>query len=186
MRIIGLDTETTGLNADKGDRIVEIAMITVEPVQKDGRLVLRVIDRYTQRINPQRAIGEKAQAVHGISIEDLVGMPTFDAVVDEIRKRLEDATHVVAHNMDFDASFLGAEFDRVGVSIPPIEAFCTMTNGRWATSSGKNPTLKELCFATGVEYDGEKAHAADYDVQVMLAALARGMDRGFFKLQGVI
>jgi len=68
------------------------------------------------------------------------------------------------------------------MDIPHTEVFDTMTEGRWATPDGKLPKLQELCFALEVEYDTNKAHAAEYDVDVMMECLWKGIDCGFFTL----
>ena len=139
VRVVGLDTETTGLSPDKGD--------------------------------PHRSINPRAQEVHGISLADLASSPDFLDVAPDVVKRLEAADYMVAHNADFDVDFIVSELVRVAVPVPKTQVFCTMEQGRWATANGKLPSLMELCFAVGVEYDVSKAHAAEYDVLVMLASL---------------
>lgn len=176
MFITGLDTETTGLDQADGHRIIEIALLTYDT---DTR---KLVDKYVQRIDPERAIAAAAQAVHGIAYSDLVGMPKWEAVAPIVSTRLAGTHLAVAHNMNFDGPFIGGELLRAGFKVPNMEIFCTMENGRWACADGKSPKLMELCFALGVEYDPAKAHAADYDVEVMMACLWRGMDRGFYTL----
>jgi DNA polymerase-3 subunit epsilon len=174
--ITGLDTETTGLEQAEGHRIIEIALLTYDAASR------KLVDRYVQRIDPERAISAKAQEVHGISYSELVGMPKWEAVAPEVVARLQKTDLAVAHNMDFDGPFIGGELLRVGQPIPNMDLFCTMQNGRWACADGKLPKLMELCFALGVEYDQAKAHAADYDVMVMMDCLWRALDRGFYQL----
>jgi DNA polymerase III epsilon subunit-like protein len=120
--------------------------------------------------------------VHGIAYSELVGQPKWDAVAPIVIDKLRATSCIVAHNMNFDDPFVGAELARVGQPIPVCEIFCTMESGRWACADGKSPKLMELCFALGVEYDKAKAHAADYDVEVMMECLWRGIDRGFYQL----
>lgn len=175
MLITGLDTETTGLEQSDGHRIIEVALMTYDAATR------KLVDRYVQRIDPERAIAAAAQAVHGIAYSDLVGMPKWEAVAPEISKRLEATDLAVAHNMAFDGPFIGGELLRIGAKVPDMDVFCTMENGRWAAHDGKSPKLMELCFALGVEYDKAKAHAADYDVLVMMECFWRALDRGFFR-----
>ncbi|MPQ56377.1 3'-5' exonuclease [Duganella sp. FT27W] len=175
MLITGLDTETTGLDPADGHRIIEIALLTYD---SDTR---KLVDQYVQRIDPERAISAGAQEVHGIAYNELVGMPKWNDVAPIIVERLKATDLAIAHNMDFDGPFIGLELVRVGQAVPNFDTFCTMKNGRWAAFDGKSPKLIELCFALGVEYDKAKAHAADYDVEVMMECFWRGLDRGFYR-----
>jgi DNA polymerase-3 subunit epsilon len=177
MIITGLDLETTGLDAEKGHRIIEIAQIAydLDTRKEKARLI--------KRIDPERTIQPDAQAVHGIDISDLKGCPTWPAVAPLVNKVLEKSDIVVAHNGDsFDFVFLGVEIMRVGLVIPPVQTLDTMLQGRWACPDGKVPSLKELCWACDVEYDDASAHAADYDVRVMMECVWFGLDRGLFVL----
>jgi DNA polymerase-3 subunit epsilon len=178
--ITGVDTETTGLYQEKGDKIIEICF---RHYDLDTR---KLVDSYVQRIHPQMAIAPAAQEVHGISIADLVGMPTWDEVAETVREHMAKADVLVAHNMAFDGPFIAMELIRVGKTVPQVQAFCTMENGRWSTPLGKKPNLGELCFALDVPYDASQAHAADYDVDVMMSCLFKGIDRGFYTLPGIV
>lgn len=175
MIITGLDIETTGLSQEKGHRIVEIAMICYDLSRKE-RL------RYVQRINPERSIEAKAQAVHGIALSDLAGKPKWEAVAPKIIGIFQKSSLLVAHNGDeFDLPFIVNELLRIDLTPPAhLQAFDTMVNGRWATANGKLPSLRELCFACDVDYDPSKAHAADFDVDVMMASFFKGFDWGWF------
>lgn len=180
MKIIGLDTETTGLDfREKAHRIIEIAMLTYDLDSKT------LLDRYVQRINPERAIDPGAQAVHGITFSDLVSEPKWEDVAQEIADRLSTADLLVVQNMGFDGPFIAHELQRVGVAVPDVGGFCTKENGRWACADGKQPKLGELCFALGVDYDPAEAHSAEYDVKVMMDCFFRAYERGFFLLPDV-
>lgn len=177
MLIAGLDIETTGLEQEKGHRIMEIAVILCD---LDSR---KVLGKFIQRVNPQRSVDPKAQAVHGISFEEVSKSPPWERVAPTIVKIMQKADLVIAHNgAGFDMPFIGGELIRIGQPIPDVKCFDTMLEGRWATPTGKVPSLRELCFACGVEYDTAKAHAAEYDVEVMLESFFRGFDKGFFKV----
>ena len=175
-RILGFDTETTGLKAVEGDKIIEIALLTYDSETRT------LVDSFVTRIDPERGITAKAQQIHGIGYEELVGKPKFRDVVGEIEKRFTAADAVVAHNLAFDAIFLLCEFQACGVTLPNKPSVDTMAKGRWATFNGKLPKLMELCFALGVPYDKALAHSASYDVEVMMQCLWAGQDRGFFKM----
>lgn len=177
MKIIGLDLETTGL-VHPDHRILEIYM---GHWNEKGQL----LDEYEQRIDPERAIALDAQRVHGISSSMLIGKPNWARVATPIYDFLADADVIVAHNgKDFDFKFLNQEFKRV--SVPPIPSkihqIDTMVDGRWAMPLGEIPSLQNLCFACGVDYDPEEAHAAAYDVHRMMDCFFKATAWGFFQL----
>lgn len=176
MKIVCLDTETTGLKSEV-DKIIEIALLTYDLEER------KLVDVYVQRINPQREISASAQQIHGIAMSDLADKPTWSEVVLEVHKRIEEADVLVAHNFAFDGAFLVQGFIDENLPVPKTPSFCTMENGRWATFNGKLPKLQELCFALGVDYNVDEAHSADYDTKVMAECLFRGIDRGFYHLE---
>lgn len=178
MKLLGVDTETTGLEQAKGHRIVEIAMVLVN---FDGVNMTRE-DHFVQRINPERAIDPEAQAVHKIGIADLIGKPTWNHVAPKVVQMMRRADVLIAHNMGFDGPFIAAELLRVGLTPPDVRTFCTMENARWATGHGKLPKLSELCWSLFVDYSPSKAHAAEYDVLVMLQCLKRGIASGHYRI----
>lgn len=170
----GLDIETTGL--EFGDhRIIEIC------VQLWDLDTAEMIDGFDARIHPQRSILAEAQRVHGISLADLDRCDTWDLVGPRVRKFLERAEFVVAHNgVGFDMPFVEYEFKRIGEKPFERPCFDTMLHGRGTTHNGKSPTLGELCFGFGIEYDPSRAHAASYDVSVMCRSFMRGVSWGHF------
>ena len=176
MILCGLDIETTGLEWASGHRIIEVALILYKDTGEK-------LGGFVQRINPERSIDPKAQAVHGISFDELVMEPTWNIVAPKVCKVLERCDKVVAHNgKGFDQPFLIHEINRVGLTVPGALYHCidTMVEGRWATPMGKNPNLGELCFATDTVYEPEKAHSADYDVLVMMEAYFKAKAWGHF------
>lgn len=174
--ITGIDSETTGLDQEKGHRIIEICASMYE-LESRRKLVT-----WTKRIHPQRSIQAEAQRVHKISINDLVGCPTWEEVAPKVFAIMSKSDIVVAHNAMFDMPFIAGELIRIGMQVPNVMVFDTMTEARWATPTGKLPKLQELCFALGKEYDADKAHAAEYDTELLMECLWEGIDRGFFKL----
>lgn len=171
----GLDLETTGLSTPE-HRIIE----TFTGLYQNKKRIFAL----DQRIDPQRSIAADAQRVHHITPSDLIGKPTWDKVGPVQQKVITKAKMIVIHNVSFDWDFLKREFARIGLKTPDVEIFCTMENGVWATNDGKKPSLKELCFACGVPYSDKpgEAHAASYDVDVMMQCFFKGVEWGYFQL----
>lgn len=178
MRLVGgLDIETTGLSQVDGDRMVEIALVIYDLDTKLEK------GRFETRLNPERGIDPKAQAVHGISSDDLIGKPKWESVAEKFSALLSRCEFVVAHNgLGFDMPFVWGEFRRVGAPLPKVKVVDTMLSGRWATPDGSVPNLGALCWASGVEYDKSKAHGAAYDIEVMMACFFKHLPNGFFTL----
>lgn len=174
--VAGLDLETTGLDPAE-HRIIEVYVGVWDLEAKS------LIRDFSQRIDPQRSILADASRVHHIFASDLIGCPVWDATLaHRVRTLLDMADVIIGHNgEEFDIPFLNKEFERVGA--PPLLHPCidTMKQGRHATPTGKVPNLGELCFAYDVDYEPEKAHAADYDVHRMMECFFRGYEWGFFK-----
>ena len=177
MIIAGIDLETTGIDHSKGERIIEISMVKVNSDNWDDPSSI-----YQSRCNPRRDIQPGATKVHHITNDMLCDEPYFEDIADQILKFMEGIDVLVAHNMDFDGPFLASELERVDKDLDgEPKLFCTMKNGRWATAIGKYPNLGELCFACGVSYDSEAAHAALYDTQVMMDCLRVGLEKGWYR-----
>ncbi|TSP14026.1 3'-5' exonuclease [Cupriavidus campinensis] len=177
MKIGVLDTETTGLDPFDGHKIIELALFSYELSTRT------MFDRYVQRIDPERSIAADAQRVHGISYEELFGMPKFRDIAPTVHAKLSELDLLICHNAGFDVPFVGVELVAAGLVLPPgLQAFCTMEQGRFACFDGKLPKLQELCFAFGIDYDPAAAHAADYDVIKTADCFFRGVERGFYQL----
>ena len=177
--IVGVDVESTGLDWEKGDKIVEICALAYR--LEDRKLLLD----FTRRINPAgQRMNPKAQAVHGISATDLVSCPTFDKIAPAFSSILKRADLLLTFNGEsFDLPFIAYEMLGAGETLPgDLMHMDLMREGMTASYDSKPPSLQELCWAMGVEYDTAKAHAAAYDVQVMIEAFFRGLDSGIFKM----
>src|SRR5690606_9373927 len=113
-----VDVETTGLSPDRHHRIVEIAVVQVG-MDGEQRSV------WSTLVNPQRDVG--ATGIHGITAADLFHAPTFEDIAGDIVEQLRGRI-LVAHNLPFDASFIRAEFQRIGVPVPVAGTMglCTM------------------------------------------------------------
>ena len=102
MREIVLDTETTGLDPFKGDKIVEIGCVELENHLPTGRT-------YHQYINPMRSMSEEVIAVHGLTEEFLSDKPIFAEIADDFLAFIGGDAKLVIHNAAFDMKFLSAE-----------------------------------------------------------------------------
>jgi len=183
------DIETTGLKQEDGHRIIEVAMALLKIQFNDDNTFAgykRVGKTWCQRINPCRNIDAAAQAVHGISLSSLRGEPVWEDVAGRVAKILAASDVAVAHNVEFDMPFIALELVRIGQEIPDFETFCTLEGGRSATGLGTVPSLQKLCWAMGVPYNPDEAHAADYDVDCTVDALVKGLNLGYFSFADVL
>lgn len=172
MRQVVLDTETTGLDASKGHRIIEIGCIELS----ERRVTGRSFHRY---LNPQRLIDEGAMAVHGISNESLVDKPLFAEIVDELLAFI-DGAEMLAHNAKFDVSFLdaelaiaGSQYGRVGDRVTVIDTLAMARD----LYPGQRNGLDALCKRLGVDNSHRELHGALLDAQ-LLADVYIGMTAG--------
>ena len=115
-RHIVLDTETTGLDVEKGHRIIEIGGVVMNGRKKTS-------ETFHAYINPQREIDKEAQEVHGISIEDLQDKPLFSEIAEDLLEFIDGSTLVI-HNADFDVGFLDAELKIASSTYPSISEIC--------------------------------------------------------------
>ena len=171
MRQVFLDTETTGLDAAAGDRIVEIGCI--EMVSR--RLTGRHLHRY---FNPERAVHPDAARVHGLTDDFLADKPRFAEHAAEVLEFLRDA-EVVIHNAAFDTGFLDAEFARQGH--PPLRALATRVTDTLAMARsmfpGKSNSLDALCRRLEVDNSHRSFHGALLDAGLLAEVYVR-MTRG--------
>ena len=171
MRQIFLDTETTGLEHKQGHRIIEVA--GVEMVNR--RLTNRHFHKY---VNPERAIDEGAQAVHGISLEFLADKPKFAAIAADFLDFIRGA-ELVIHNAAFDVGFLNAELARL--KLPPIGEVCAGVVDTLKMAKelhpGKKNNLNALCDRYEVDNSHRTLHGALLDAEI-LAEVYVAMTRG--------
>lgn len=171
MRQIFLDTETTGLSAETGDRLIEIGCI--EMVNR--RLTGRNLHRY---VNPGRSSHPDALRVHGISDEFLADKPPFEAVADELLDYLAGA-ELVIHNAAFDIGFLDAELSRLGR--PPIRTHVALVTDSLQMARemfpGKANKLDALCKRLEVDNSHRNLHGALLDAGLLAEVYIR-MTRG--------
>ena len=170
-RQIVLDTETTGLSAESGDRIIEIGCVEL----LNRKLTGNNLHFY---INPERDSHEDALKVHGISNEFLRDKPKFADVAEEILRYLEGA-EVIIHNAAFDIGFLDKELERLGK--PVFTSFVSEVTDTLAMAKqlypGKRNSLDALCDRLGVDNSGRTLHGALLDAE-LLADVYINLTRG--------
>lgn len=173
MRQIFLDTETTGLSAANGDRIIEIGCV---------ELVNRKLTNNNKHfyLNPGRDSHEDALKVHGISNEFLKDKPKFAEVADELLAFCADA-EIIIHNAPFDLSFLNKELELIGK--PSFKGFIGSVTDTLVMAKemypGKRNSLDSLCDRLGVDNSGRTLHGALLDAELLADVyinLTRGQD----------
>ncbi len=171
MRQLFLDTETTGLAASQGDRIVEIGLVEMV----DRRLTGRTLHHY---VNPGRPSHPDALKVHGLTEDFLAGKPPFESIVDELLAFVSGA-EVVIHNAEFDLGFLDAEFERLGR--PPFAGHVLRVTDSLLLAReiypGKGNSLDALCRRLEVDNSGRGLHGALLDAGLLAEVFVR-MTRG--------
>lgn len=171
MRQIVLDTETTGLSADSGDRIIEIGCVEL----LNRKLTGNNLHHY---VNPERDSHEDALKVHGISNEFLRDKPRFAAIADELIEYLRGA-ELIIHNAPFDIAFLNKEMERLGR--PPITSVVAGVTDSLVMAKemfpGKRNGLDALCDRLGVDNSSRTLHGALLDAE-LLADVYINMTRG--------
>ena len=171
MRQIVLDTETTGLNARSGDRIIEIGCVELVNRQLTG-------NNLHFYINPERDSEEGALAVHGLTTEFLSDKPKFAQIVDEFRDYVRDA-EIIIHNATFDVGFLDAEFKLLGV--PPFaEHVANIVDSLQMAKEqhpGRRNSLDALCDRYGISNAHRTLHGGLLDA-ALLAEVYLAMTRG--------
>jgi DNA polymerase-3 subunit epsilon len=172
MRQIILDTETTGLNAETGDRIVEIGCVELLHRKLSG-------NNLHHYINPERDSDEGALRVHGLTREFLNDKPKFAAIAAELRDYLKGADELIIHNAPFDIGFLNKEFEMLGLG-PVTELVGSVVDSLAMAKElypGKQNGLNALCSRLGVDNSGRTLHGALLDAE-LLADVYIGMTRG--------
>jgi DNA polymerase-3 subunit epsilon len=170
-RQIFLDTETTGLSPEGGDRLVEIGCL--EMVNR--RLTGRNLHFY---VNPERPGSEDAIRIHGLTDEFLADKPRFAEIADELVAYIAGA-ELIIHNAPFDVGFLDAEFRRIARA-PTREVAARVTDSLTMAREmypGKSNSLDALCRRLEVDLSQRTLHGALLDAGLLAEAYIR-MTRG--------
>jgi len=160
MREIVFDTETTGLNAGGGDRLVEIGCVELVNRVETGRV-------FHAYFNPERSMPPEAQAVHGLSDAFLADKPLFADVVDELLEFLGPDAKLVAHNAMFDFGFVDAELVRLKrLPLDRTRMVDTVAIARRMHPGAKH-SLDALCTRYGIDRSHRVKHGALLDAELL-------------------
>jgi len=159
MREFVMDTETTGLNANGGDRLVEIACVELSNFIPTGRV-------WHQYINPERDMPMDAYRVHGLSSQFLADKPRFAEIVEDFLQFVEDG-RMIFHNATFDMGFINAELVRASLApIPGERIVDTLALARRKHPAGPN-SLDALCKRYSVDNSARTRHGALLDAELL-------------------
>jgi DNA polymerase III subunit epsilon len=159
MREIVLDTETTGLDPLRGDRLVEIGCVEIFNRMPTGQT-------FHRHINPQREMPAEAFAVHGLSTEFLNSKPLFAEVADEFLQFIAEAPLVI-HNASFDISFINAELERIQRPMIARERLVDTLLLARRKHPGVSNRLDDLCSRYAIDNSRRTKHGALLDAELL-------------------
>jgi DNA polymerase-3 subunit epsilon len=166
-RLAVIDTETTGLKAELGDRIIDLAIATCEYGRESGRLY-RVVDRYESLEDPEAPIPPEITRLTGITDAMVRGQRIDEAGVARVMDRVG---LVICHNARFDRAFLEARYP----AFADRHFACSLDEVPWDRWNMKSSKLDYLGFRFGLFHEGHRARA---DVDLLLALLAQTVPEG--------
>lgn len=159
MREIVLDTETTGLDPNTGDRLVEIGAVELNGHMPTG-------NTYHQYINPERDVPKEAVDVHGLTYDFLRDKPLFKDVAADFLAFIGDAKLVI-HNAAFDMKFLNAELKWLGMTQLPYERAIDTLDIARKRFPGSPASLDALCRRFGIDNSARTLHGALLDSEIL-------------------
>ncbi|MCE2573951.1 DNA polymerase III subunit epsilon [Komagataeibacter sp. FNDCR2] len=172
-RTILFDTETTGLDPLKGDRVIEIAALELMGDLPTGR-------NFHVLIDPERDVPEEASRVHGFTRADLEGKPKFAQIAQEFTAFIgSDA--LIAHNARFDFGFLNAELTRAGLPELDMGRMVDTLDMARERFPGMPNSLDALCRRFSIDLSERTTHNALLDCKLLAAVyleLTGGRQRG--------
>jgi len=161
-KLIVLDTETTGLEVDQGHRIIEIGAVLLEDRKKTDQ-------HFHTYLNPQRAIDEEAQKVHGISNEKVKNEPEFSEIAESFLEFVQGSVLII-HNAPFDLGFLNSELKRASSEYPLLEEICEIEDSLLLARSkfpGQRNSLDALSNRFEVGGYDRSFHGALLDANIL-------------------
>lgn len=146
-----VDVETTGLSPNTGDRVLEIGIVQMD---QSGN----IRDELDTLVNPGRPVG--ATKIHGITDEMVAEAPSFREILPILNETL-NGTIIAAHNASFDLSFLRAEYQHAGTSMPSTKPLCTLILARKYFADLPSRSLESCRRHLGISHDGAHNALAD-------------------------
>ena len=176
MRQIFLDTETTGLSAAKGHRIIEIGAVEIIDRKLTG-------NDYQTYLNPERKIDPGSINIHGITNEFISDKPLFKEILKDLLSYISDS-EIIMHNAPFDTSFLDNEFSLAGMQKKLVD-LCSIQDSLVIAREmhpGKRNSLDALCTRYDVDNSNRDLHGALIDAKLLanVYLLMTGGQVGFF------
>lgn len=160
MREIVFDTETTGLEPENGDRLVEIGAVELFNHLPTGRT-------FHKYINPQRPVPAEVVAIHGLDDAFLRDKPVFAQIADEFVAFLGADARLIAHNASFDFRFINAELTRTGHPLLTRDRITDSLQLARDRFPGANNTLDGLCRRFGIDNSNRTLHGALLDSELL-------------------
>ncbi len=160
LREIVFDTETTGLNPEEGDKLVEIGAVELINHLPTGRT-------YHQYINPGRNVPEEVVKVHGLTEEFLKNYPKLSEVAQDFINFVGDDGILVAHNASFDIRFINYEFKHLGFNTYPWERVVDTLEIARNKFPGARNNLDALCRRFNIDNSARTKHGALLDAELL-------------------
>lgn len=160
VREIVFDTETTGFDAHKGDRLVEIGAVELINHIPTGKV-------YHQYINPLREVPDDAYRVHGLSYDFLKAYPSFDKIVDEWLEFVGDDSILIAHNASFDINFCNYEQKSINRQEFKWDRIIDTLEIARSKFPGSRVNLDALCKRFGIDNSDRTKHGALLDADLL-------------------
>ena len=159
MNEIILDTETTGLSPEKGDRILEIACIETKDLIPTKKVFYKLI-------NPEREVSEDAFKIHGYSYEKLKREKKFEEIADEFLEFI-NGKKLIIHNAPFDISFINHELKKINKNLINTNNVVDTLEIARGKFPGTSNSLDNLCKRYGIDSSKREKHNALLDCQLL-------------------
>ena len=156
---IFLDTETTGISANEGHKIVEIACIETKDLIPTNNIFHKII-------NPQRNVPDQAFKIHGFSTEFLKDKDTFDKIADEFLNFVK-GKKIIIHNAMFDLGFLNHELSLIKKGLVDSKNVIDSLDIARNKFPGASNSLDALCKRFNIDLTRRKKHNALLDCELL-------------------
>lgn len=162
-----VDTETTGLYVENGDRVIEIACVEIQDFAT-------LQTRFHRHLNPEKEIDQEAVRIHGQTWADLKNEPKFAEIAGEFLEVIKDAD-VVMHQAEFDSKFLDSELERAGLDVQ-LQDLCNVVDSLAIAREkyrGAHNDLNSLCKRFKVDLSNRELHGALIDAELLARVYIR-------------